>query len=372
MPRKKSTTSTKRTPPPREQLSLPVALLVTTSLALVLALSWLIITAAAIFHVGVGRISHLAEAAQTTPLALVSQGISGWLATPTQTNNRVNFLVLGTDELSTRGDAPPLTDTILLLSLDLSSGEIQALPIPRDTWSEEYLSRVNALYAIGLNRDLSDPTALVREEISSLSQVPIHHTIVLSLENVAELIDLVGGVEVNVPEGFVDTQFPRPDVDVTVVRDPRLLYQTVEFQPGSEVMDGERALQYIRSRHAQGSQGSDDARSVRQQLVIESLLRQLIAKPPVDNLELYGQLYAYYQTHFAPYLSMTELLAIAKTLYPIKDQVAFQGHSLSIYPQDANGVLFHPPESTTGGLWLYKIRNSELFTAEVQSKLGLQ
>lgn len=351
------------------QLSLPLALLLTGSLSLVLATSWLVLTGAAALHLGLDKLGYIAQAAETTPIGLITQGISGWFSTPTQTNHRKNILVLGTDSLRTRGSAPPLTDTILLMSLNLQTGEVKAISLPRDTWSETYQSRINAVYATGLQRQPATPTTLVTQEISSLTDVPIHHTVVISLEEVAEIIDLLGGVSIDVPVGFIDTQFPRPEVDVTVERNPAKLYQTIEFKPGVEVMNGERALQYIRSRHAQGAQGSDDARAVRQQLVIQSLLSQLLSQEPSDNVQLYGKLFAYYRRHFARYISFNELIATAKVLYPNKHTITFEGRSLSIYPQDTNGVLYHPPENTTRGMWLYKIKDVRLFQQEVQTKL---
>lgn len=352
-------------------LSLPLALLFTFSLSIVLALIFLSLTALAGIGLAFGQLNRFSQAAQTTPVALISTVVSGWHKTPVQTQGRKNILVLGTDSLATRGDAPHLTDTILIISLDLQTGKSIALSLPRDLYSEKYQRRINALYAMAKDQDLIPPEQLPTQEISELTGVPLHHTVIVSLDDVAELIELVGGVEVDVKEGFIDYQFPRTDVDVTRERDPAKLYETVEFKPGKQTMNGETALKYIRSRKSQGSEGSDNARSVRQQQVIEAVLQKITTLRPESDLDRIARLYHYYQVTFAQYFSPTEAVATARVLLPLRDSITFTGQSLSVFPENPAGVIYHPPTTTTNGAWLYKIRNLQNFRQEVQTKLEL-
>ncbi|HEX7017966.1 MAG TPA: LCP family protein, partial [Patescibacteria group bacterium] len=258
-----------------------------------------------------------------TPPELFSTIRSGLAASPTHTNNHKNILLLGVDALETRGTSQPLTDTMIIASLDLKSGHVRTISLPRDLWSAEYQTKINALYFYGQERNPNEPAAFPTEVIQELTGVQLHHTLVLSMEQVGLLIDLIGGIEVEVPQSFTDPQFPRPEVDVTVERDPAKLYQTVSFEQGTEHMTGERALQFIRSRHAEGEEGSDVARSHRQQLVIQSLMRSLLDKKLLANPEKLGQLYRFYQENFAAALPMTEAIATAKTLVPVLDQIRF-------------------------------------------------
>ncbi len=320
---------------------------------------------------GVQQLQAFALSAQTTPGNLITTGLIGLNTTPRQTDGRINILILGLDSLATRGDARALTDTIMIASLNTQTGEIKAVSLPRDLWVPEQQTRINSLYFYGQEKYPDKPQQLPAEIISQMINLPIHHTVVITLDEVGELIDFMGGVTVDVKTGFVDPLFPRPDVDVTTVTDPKLLYQTVEFKPGVQTFNGTVALQYIRSRHSTGSEGSDIARSFRQQQVIASLMSQINQPQVIQNPEFLAQLYVFYRQHFSQYLPTTEAIAIAKTLFPHRQQIKFEGQSVSIYPEVAEGVLVHPPLSAYNGQWLYVIRDQQAFTTEIKTKLGL-
>ena len=94
------------------------------------------------------------------------------------------------------------------------------------------------------------------------------------------MIDLVGGVDVAVAESFTDPQFPVAGRENDECGgDPKLLcrYEALHFEKGREHMDGELALKYVRSRHAQGEEGSDFARSRRQQEVLLALKEKFMS-----------------------------------------------------------------------------------------------
>lgn len=352
------------------QRSLLAALLLTSLLTVLFVAIMLGFTALAIGGWAYGQYQQFTTSAQTSTSELLANAYAGWRKTPAQTNGRQNILILGLDALPTRGEAPGLTDTIILASLDLTTGSINAISFPRDLWHPEYLTRINALYFYGQERNPAKPYAFPETVMSEWTQLPIHHTIVLTLDQVAELINMVGGITIDVQEGFTDDLFPRPDVDVTVVRDPAILYKTVTFEAGVQEMTGERALEYIRSRKSEGDTGGDGARSQRQQQVIAALLSKVTQPQTLANPTRAGQLYHYYQTNFNQYLPLPEAIAIAKKLWPVRQDVSFIGHSLSIYPENPDGVLVHPPLAQYGGQWLYTVRNTEAFQQEIKQALA--
>lgn len=307
---------------------------------------------------------------------------TGWQQTPIQTNNHKTVLLLGTDSLDSRGDVPPLTDSILLANLDLETGQIATLPLPRDLWSQEYQTKINALYAYGFDRNPALPTEFPTQVISELTGLEIHHTVVLSLDQVATLIDLIGGIEVEVPVSFSDDTFPRPDVDITTETDPAVLYKTVSFDQGPQVMSGKRALEYIRSRKSQSDQGTDLARSQRQQDVISALVDR-VRQPEVilDPTQL-GELYVFYDQNFAQVLPATEILATGKALWPIRNEIALTQNALSTFDQTQDDttlaaaanpqpVLIHPPVRPDQylGQWVYIVPDTAAFQREVKTKL---
>jgi LCP family protein required for cell wall assembly len=295
----------------------------------------------------------------------------GWQAAPQQIDHHINFLVLGSDALANRGHEVELTDTILLVSLDLQSGKIAMYSIPRDLWLPDYKTRINALYAYGKDRYPNDPAQFPREVVQQMSGVQFQHTMIIHLETLGALIDEVGGIDVNVQEPFVDDQFPREDVDVTKVHDPKKLYKTIEFQQGVEHMSGERVLEFVRSRHAVGDQGTDGARAARQQQVVSALVTTLKNPNFFKDVARAGKLYRFYNEHFSQMLSLSEAMSIAHSLFPFRNTIHFETSTPSIFPDDDSGVIIHPPVAKYQGQWVYEVRNPQAFTEEVKRKLGL-
>jgi LCP family protein required for cell wall assembly len=84
----------------------------------------------------------------------------------------------------------------------------------------------------------------------------------LDFQAFIDLVDAVGGVDINVERTVVDYAYPTADGGTISIR----------FDPGEQHMDGERALQYARTRH-----GDDDyQRAARQQQVVSALSLRLL------------------------------------------------------------------------------------------------
>lgn len=282
---------------------------------------------------------------------------------------KYNFLVLGTDKLSGRDGDPELTDTILLMQLDFEKGLIKTLSLPRDLYHEEHQTRINALYFYGQEKYPEEPDKFPRETVSKMTGLEINQSLVLSIEDLGELIDLVDGVEINVPTAFTDPTFPVPGVDVSKVTDPKILYKEVSFETGPQHMDSARALEYVRSRYSVGDEGTDEARAMRQQQVLEALFKKMMG---IRSPEKFGQLYRFYLDRFAKYLSLEEInpLAAGYLIYLEKNptsQFTFEKHQLPIYPADSNGVIYNPPLWQTKQQWIYKIKDQDKFYENIQA-----
>lgn len=344
-----------------------------TLLSLLFAFIMLLITALGAGAYAWSQFGVFASAGKTTRQEFIETIKKGWDEPIIADNSHKNFLILGVDTLAQRGDVPPLTDTMILVSLNLENGKIVTLPLPRDLWLDDYKTKINALYYYGIERYPENPEQFPTEILSELTQVPIHHTLVISLDDLEKLIDLVGGVSIDIEEGFTDPLFPRTNVDVTTVRDPELLYETVIFEKGSEVMSGERALKYIRSRYSADNQGTDLARGKRQQQVIQSLMFQLMnPKFLTNNPELAGQLYAFYEERFEKSLPLTQLIATAKKLLPIRENISLEGKNISAQPDDDKGVLINPPLSYKyQNQWVYIISDLERFRSEIHQFISM-
>lgn len=317
-------------------------------------------------------VNAFTTAGNTSVSEVVKIAREGWETQPKMEDSRVNILLLGTDEVANRVDDPVLTDTLMLLSLDTTSGKLSALNLPRDLWIPEYQTKINALYWYGRDHNPEHPEQFTQQVVQDLTQVPIHYTVVVSLDTVAEVIDALGGLNVNVFAGFTDEFFPRGDVDIRTEKDPAKLYQTVVFTQGIEKMTGERALQYMRSRKSQNIEtGTDDARSIRQQQVIGSLMERLKDQQLLKDPATLGRLFSIYNTAINNYFPMTDAIGLGKLIRSDIYDLEFSPSTLSIQSPISQGVIIHPPVNKYDQ-WVYEVWDLEAFRFEVSEHLNLR
>ncbi len=135
-------------------------------------------------------------------------------------------------------------------------------------------------------------------------------------------------------------------------------------------MDGNTTLKYIRSRKSANlDQGTDIARAQRQQQVISAVFEKLLSSSTIRNTTILSDLYLLYDETFEAQFPKLEALSTANYLLPYKDQIEFTSHTLSIYPEDPNGVITNPPVNKYSGQWVYEIRNLESFKTEINELL---
>lgn len=340
-----------------------------TLLSLTFAGAMLLITAIGVLGYGYHKLTQFTQRADTTVPELITLIKTGKKTTPQQSNGYKTILLLGVDSVSNKPDSPELTDTIVLISINMKNGSINTLALPRDLWAGEYKTKINSLYEYGKEKYPERPEQFSQEVISDLTNIEINHTITLKLETVAQIIDILGGIDVEVTQGFIDEQFPREDIDVTSAREEEL-YETVIFEEGLQHMDGNTTLKYIRSRKSSDlSQGTDVARSGRQQQVISALISRLLDFSIINDMDNLADLYILYNNTFEKQFSKIEVIATINHLLPKKDSLNISSHSLSIYPDDLDGVITNPPTNKYQGQWVYEIRNLEDFQLEIKKKL---
>lgn len=292
---------------------------------------------------------------------------------PDQVIKEKTLLILGTDQLEGRTGNALLTDTVLLIQLDLHNNQITSLALPRDLYHPDYKTKINALLYYGVSQNPDYPLGFPTQAIADLTGINIDHTLLIDIASLENLIDLVGGVKINIEESFIDDKFPRKGVAVAIETDPEILYETVVFNQGQEIMNGDRALKYMRSRNSQDDQGTDLARSQRQQVVLQAFLAQIL-NPDflLKEPEKVGELYRFYLDNFDQSLSVTEL---AKTLIswliihqnnPEIKAPEFISKRITVYPEDEQGLIYNPPIWQTQDQWLYEIRDLADFQASLQ------
>jgi len=165
--------------------------------------------------------------------------------------NRLNILIVGCDEIENHGRA----DTIVLLSVSPKTKDALILSIPRDTRVEipgRGMDKINHAYAFG-------GESLLTKTVSSFLDVPIHFYAVADFNGFVYIIDELGGVEIDVEKEmhYVD----------------KAGGVEINLHPGKQILNGEKALQYIRFRY---DKLGDLGRIKRQQKLALAVIKKMI------------------------------------------------------------------------------------------------
>jgi polyisoprenyl-teichoic acid--peptidoglycan teichoic acid transferase len=279
-----------------------------------------------------------------------------------QKDGRINILLLGTGDAN--HDGPNLTDTMIFLSLDPLYKDIFLLPIPRDIWSEELKDKINSAYAYGENKKAGGGGVLAKAVVSEVTGLPVHYFVKINFSAFEELIDLLEGVDVNVENSFTDNKFPIvgkeneacPEED----KEFKCRYTTVSFVKGLTHMDGKTALNYVRSRYADGVEGTDFARSKRQANLLNSIKKKAFTLKNITDEKLMSDLVSTVMKNIDTDISKEEAIIFAKTALKFKDSVIRHGVLDWGDPQNnKQGLLINPPLSKDyGDAWVLIPRNN--------------
>ena len=207
-------------------------------------------------------------------------------------------------------DGSQLTDTMILATIDADQHRISMLSIPRDLafplGGDQY-ERINALNAFEEQDHPGEGAERTAKRVGELLQVPIDQAIRVDFAGFADFIDALGGIDVTVERSFLDPSYPTVDDGV----------MEVTFQKGRQHMDGKTALVFVRSRHGNNGEGSDFARSHRQQLVLLATRDKLLSLNTLADPGKLASLYSTISNHVQSTLSPWEMAAIAPLIFSI-------------------------------------------------------
>ena len=183
----------------------------------------------------------------------------------------LNLLLIGIDR---REDEATRSDTMIMVHIDPVKQTAAMLAIPRDTKviiPGYGVNKINAAYAFGdaYEQDHGGGPGLVMETIEANFGIHIDHYAEVDFAGFEKVIDTVGGVTIDNPYPIKDDEYPAAGND----------YMRIFFPAGWQHLNGERALEYARTRHDDG----DAMRSVRQQQVLMALLNQAQKSDLISN-----------------------------------------------------------------------------------------
>ena len=275
---------------------------------------------------------------------------------------RTNIVLLGIAGEDHEG--ADLTDTILVLSFHAASKKLSMISLPRDLWSDTLKDKVNSAYHYGEVKKKGGGIILAKAIISDMVGLPIDYALVFDFSRFRDIINFFGGVTVVVPKAFTDTEFPIAGKENDACNGDPLLacrYESLHFEAGSQFMDGDMALKYVRSRHADGNEGSDFARSKRQQEVLLALKTKVISKQVFLNPSTVLQLFRVFDSATDTDMNTGELLTIGKLFMNTSGE--------NIQRISLENELYSPPTSWYGRYVLLPNESFEALHLYIRSLL---
>lgn len=184
------------------------------------------------------------------------QSTSVW-PEPFPGRSKITMLIIGADERPRYGDKGR-SDTMILFFLNPRTHQAAMLSIPRDLRVRipgHGMQKINASFAFG-------GVDLVKETIEREFGVDIDYWAKADFGGFVEVVDMLGGVEVDVPDVEGGGRGMNYDDNADGLH--------IHLRPGPQVLDGEEAIGFVRYRKGD----SDFARSERQQQFLKALAEQ--------------------------------------------------------------------------------------------------
>ncbi len=180
---------------------------------------------------------------------------------------QISLLVLGIDERENQA-GPWRTDTMIAVTIDPVKLTAAGLSIPRDLWvtipALGTEGKINTAHFLGDAEGYpGGGPALAQATVQAVLNVPMQYYVRVNFAAFEKLIDLIGGIDVDVPYPIDDPLYP----------DSGYGYEPLYIPAGHIHMDGRLALKYARTRH--DAMGDFD-RMQRQQQVIMAVRDKLV------------------------------------------------------------------------------------------------
>lgn len=262
-----------------------------------------------------------------------------------------NLIFLGLDYRNDQVEKTQTTDTIMLFNLNTSS-TVHLISLPRDLWDSLLEIKINKIYPQSV--DMPHPYQFVENSFSRITGLPIDRTIILTTDNLAKLIDIIGGVDIYLESGFKDDKFPNPEY----IKNPSpqtSIYKEVEFSKGWVHLNSSNINEFVRSRKSSDNAvlgGTDIGRVKHQQLVITALVEKLKSSKNYNTLI---NLYIFFHQDIQTNLTDSDIISI---LLAKKNKLLNLSLNKVTIPtnEDAIGIkdyILYYPGFSVNGQWVF-------------------
>ncbi|MGB1251704.1 MAG: LCP family protein [Candidatus Promineifilaceae bacterium] len=214
---------------------------------------------------------------------------------------RVNVLMLGIDSRCDE-EGPVRTDSMMLISIDPVGKGMSLLSLPRDLWVEIPafgLDRINKANYLGeINAYPGGGPTLATETVEAFLGIRVDHFITVNFEAFRDFINLIDGIQIDVPEAINDPNYP----------DECYGYDPFVMGTGVKSMNGPIALKYARTR---ATTNGDIDRAERQQAVILAVRQKILDVNMIPKLITRSpQLWRTFQDNVSTSFSETEVIQL--------------------------------------------------------------
>lgn len=224
----------------------------------------------------------------------------------TDEKGNINVMIVGYGGEGHAGSF--LADSIMVASFNPKLGATTMISIPRDLYVYDtgygIVGRINEVFSVGVgyHREYATGAKLLTGMLEQILGLKLDYYALVDFDGFQGLIDTLGGITVNVPEWFSDSTYPTANNG----------YMTVKFSSGIQNMNGEKALQYARSRHST----SDFSRSLRQQIIVKAVMEKITSQW-LWTVTKIKKLYDSYLKMVKTNISMKEMMGMAKYIYKL-------------------------------------------------------
>lgn len=308
---------------------------------------------------------------------------------------RINVLLLGIAGGQHAGSS--LTDTIVVASYGLKDNKMILISIPRDLWLPELKSKANAVYQMGLSQNKG--LAFSKTVMGNILGIPVHYALRVDFRGFVEGIDAVSGIDVLVERTFDDFSYPisgkeddlcgfkeeerefneeeakklniepggrkvfiSPEGQIATdsaeedkgVKYFSCRYEHIHFDQDLMHMDGNLALKFVRSRHGTNNEGSDFARSKRQQKVIESARNKILSLETLTDPQKISDLLKALGKSIDTDISIKDALEFFKLSRKLESIKSFtlDDSAKKDLPSGRQSLLISPPAQDYGGAYV--------------------
>ena len=224
-------------------------------------------------------------------------------------STRVNVLLMGIDRRP--GEAfISRTDSMMIVSIDPVDKSASILSVPRDLYvviPGRGRDRINTAFVYGsAGNNPAGGAALAIQTVEYNLGVPINHYVLVDFNAVIQGIDALGGIDVNVPFDINDPTYPSMNYG----------YDPLFILAGPQHMDGQLALKYARTRHAD----NDFGRAQRQQQVIMAAREKALSLGIGGLLARAPALYQQLEQGIRTDLTLDQIVRLATTASEISSE----------------------------------------------------